>query len=69
MSEASTVQNPMLRYADQIGWDYISRSEAMQRRNGDAKELYFTDILQSPTAETQSRRGESRQGRRHPPPP
>lgn len=47
MSEVYAVQNPMLRYATQIGWDYISRPEAMQRRNGDAKELYFTDTLKT----------------------
>lgn len=46
MSEASAVQNPMLRYADQIGWDYISRTEALQRRGG-AAGLYFTDILKT----------------------
>lgn len=46
MSEASAVQNPMLRYADRIGWDYISRTEALQRRGG-ATGLYFTDILKT----------------------
>lgn len=25
MSERSAVQNPMLRYADQIGWTYIPK--------------------------------------------
>lgn len=46
MSEASAVQNPMLRYADQICWDYIIRTEALQRRGG-AVGLYFTDILKT----------------------
>lgn len=46
MSERAAVQNPMLKYADEIGWRSVSRSEAMQMRGGD-KGLYFTDILQA----------------------
>ncbi len=30
MSERSAVQEPMLKYADEIGWARASRSEAMQ---------------------------------------
>ncbi len=44
MSERAAVQNPMLRYADSIGWAYISPDEALKLRNGDTG-LYFTDIL------------------------
>ncbi len=46
MSERSAVQNPMLRYADSIGWTYISPDEALKLRNGDTG-LYFTDILEA----------------------
>ena len=45
MSERSAVQEPMLEYADEIGWQSISRSEAMQMRGGDTTSLYFTDVL------------------------
>ncbi|MYE88883.1 HsdR family type I site-specific deoxyribonuclease [Candidatus Poribacteria bacterium] len=44
MSERSAVQNPMLEYADEIGWKSISRSEALQLRRGDTG-LYFVDVL------------------------
>ena len=35
MSERSAVQNPMLEYADEIGWESVSRLEATQKRHGD----------------------------------
>ena len=46
MSERSAVQNPMLKYADRIGWKSVSRSEAMQMRRGDTG-LYFIDVLRT----------------------
>ena len=46
MSESSAVQNPMLEYADEIGWKSVSRSEAMQMRCGDTG-LYFADVLET----------------------
>ena len=47
MSERSAVQEPMLKYADEIGWARVSRSQAMQMRGGDATALYFMDVLKS----------------------
>ncbi len=44
MSERSSVQNPMLRYAEQIGWRYVTPPEALRLR-GDETGLYFSDIL------------------------
>src|SRR5437764_13328376 len=44
MSERSSVQNPMLRYAEEIGWERVSRQEALTLRRGDTG-LYFTDVL------------------------
>ena len=44
MSEATAVQNPMIKYADQIGWQRVSRKEASQLRGGDGG-LFFSDIL------------------------
>ena len=45
MSERSAVQDPLLKYAHEIGWHAISPSEALQMRGGDTTSLYFTDIL------------------------
>lgn len=45
MSERSAVQDPLLKYAAEIGWHSISPSEALQMRGGDTTSLYFTDIL------------------------
>ena len=47
MSERSAVQDPMLKYADEIGWQSIRPSEAMQMRGGDTAALYFTDVLKT----------------------
>jgi type I restriction enzyme, R subunit len=44
LSERSSVQNPMLRYAEQIGWRYVNPPEALRLR-GDDTGLYFSDIL------------------------
>src|SRR6266700_2740004 len=46
MSERSAVQQPMLKYAAEIGWQYLKPEEALQLRGGE-KGLYFTDILQA----------------------
>lgn len=46
MSERSAVQNPMLKYADDIGWDYVGPEEALRLRGGDAG-LFFTELLQT----------------------
>ena len=47
MSERSAVQEPMLKYADEIGWQRISPSEAMRMRGSDTAARYFTDVLQA----------------------
>ena len=46
MSERSAVQNPMLKYADEIGWKSISALEARQMRRGNTG-LYFIDVLET----------------------
>jgi type I restriction enzyme R subunit len=45
LSERSSVQDPMLRYAEQIGWKYIDPKEALRLRGGDTG-FYFSDVLQ-----------------------
>ena len=47
MSEYTVVQEPMLRYSDQIGWTRVSRSQAMQMRGGNTAARYFTDVLKA----------------------
>ena len=47
MSERSAVQEPMLKYADEIGWQSISPSEVMRMRSGSPAALYFFDVLKA----------------------
>ena len=46
MSERSAVQNPMLKYAEEIGWEYVRPTDALSFRSGDTG-LYFTGILEA----------------------
>jgi type I restriction enzyme R subunit len=36
----------MLKYAQEIGWEYVAPDEALRLRGGD-KGLYFVDVLES----------------------
>lgn len=45
MTERSAVQNPMLQYAQDIGWEYVPPDEALRLRDGETG-LYFTPILE-----------------------
>jgi type I restriction enzyme R subunit len=49
VSERSAVQNPMLKYAEQIGWEYARSDDALSFRSGDTG-LYFTGILEAQVA-------------------
>jgi type I restriction enzyme R subunit len=46
MSERYSVQNPMMQYAAQIGWEYVRPEEALRLRGGDIS-LYFTGLLEA----------------------
>src|SRR6266446_4817033 len=46
MSERSAVQNPMLKYVEEIGWEYVRADDALSFRSGDIG-LYFTGILEA----------------------
>lgn len=46
MSERSAVQNPMLKYAQEIGWEYIKPEDALALRGSDTG-LYFSGILEA----------------------
>src|SRR5438105_13294821 len=46
MSERSAVQNPMLKYAQEIGWEHIKREQALALRGGDTG-MYFTGDLEA----------------------
>src|SRR5688572_28352925 len=44
MSERREVQNPLIRYATEIGWTYISEEEALTLRGGETG-LFFNEVL------------------------
>ncbi|WP_129628852.1 type I restriction endonuclease subunit R [Candidatus Oscillochloris fontis] len=44
MTERTAVQNPMLRYAEAIGWKYVPREEALRLRGGETGRI-FTEVL------------------------
>ena len=44
MSERYAIQNPMLKYAQQIGWEYLTSTEALKLRGGDTG-LYLDELL------------------------
>jgi type I restriction enzyme R subunit len=46
MSEKIAVQYPLIKYAREIGWDCIRRSEALNLRGGDAN-TYFKEVVGS----------------------
>ena len=46
MSERSAVQYPMLKYAEEIGWEYVRPEDALALRGGDTG-LYLTGVLEA----------------------
>ena len=46
MTERTAVQQPMLKYAQDIGWDYITSDEAVQLRGGIGS-MFFSDLLKA----------------------
>jgi type I restriction enzyme R subunit len=44
-TEQSTVQNPLIRYAEDVGWVRVSASEALLLRKGDGG-LLFNRVLE-----------------------
>ncbi|MCI0388608.1 MAG: HsdR family type I site-specific deoxyribonuclease, partial [Acidobacteria bacterium] len=53
ISEAGTVQFPMVKHADEIGWTPLTPEEARQMRGGEA-EMFFRDALAGKLAEFNS---------------
>jgi len=45
-SEAQTVQKPILQYAQEIGWIYLSPDEALRMRRGQDKLLLWEIFTQ-----------------------
>jgi len=43
-SEQHTVQNPLIRYAEEVGWTYVATSEALLFRKGEGG-LLFSRML------------------------
>jgi type I restriction enzyme, R subunit len=46
MGERSAVQQPLMKYAAEIGWQFLRQEEALQLRGGE-KGLYFTEVLEA----------------------
>lgn len=46
MSEQSAVQWPMIGYAREIGWEYVSPAEALRLRGGDTG-MFFAGVLEA----------------------
>src|SRR5216683_5962762 len=46
MSEWSAVQLPMIKYAAQIGWQYLKPEDALRLRGGETG-LYLTEVLEA----------------------
>lgn len=44
MSERSAVQNPMLCYAEAVGWRFVPREEALRLRGGESGQI-FAEVL------------------------
>jgi len=44
MSEKTSVQNPLIKYAEEIGWKYVSPDKALELRRGETG-LFFYDLL------------------------
>jgi type I restriction enzyme R subunit len=44
MSERSEVQDPLIRYAAEVGWTFIARDDALTLRGGETG-LFFSDVL------------------------
>ncbi len=44
MSEKASVQNPLIKYAEEIGWEYVDRDKAAELRRGETG-FFFYDLL------------------------
>ena len=45
-SERQTVQEPMINYAEQIGWPRLSKAEALRQRRGDTGRFLYDTLKQ-----------------------
>src|SRR5688572_26181411 len=43
-NEAGTVQFPLVKHAEAIGWNVISQVEALHRRGGEAGVFFYKDL-------------------------
>ena len=43
-TESATVQNPLVRYAGEIGWEIVPQSEAVGLRKGEGG-IFFYNLL------------------------
>ncbi|OYT68290.1 MAG: hypothetical protein CFK48_12020, partial [Armatimonadetes bacterium CP1_7O] len=46
-SERNTVQNPLIRYAVEAGWEYLSPDEALRLRGGEDKPFLHPVLIEA----------------------
>jgi len=45
-SERKTVQSPIIRYAQEIGWEYVSPEDAIRLRRGETSPIFWDVLIQ-----------------------
>ena len=40
-TEKPTVQDPLIKYADQVDWDIVTRDDALSLRKGESGTLFY----------------------------
>jgi len=66
MSERSAVQNPMIKYAQQIGWAYVRPDDALRLRGGETGR-FFTEVLAAQLVALNPSVVDAARSRGHPP--
>ena len=43
-NEAGTVQYPLVRHVEEVGWTVVSQDDALHRRGGEAGLFFYKDL-------------------------
>ena len=57
-TEKPTVQDPIVKYAEEIGWNVVSQEDALSLRKGESGTLFY-QVLEEKLLGTESGIGES----------
>ena len=47
MSERASVQNPLIKYSEEIGWEYVNRDNAVESFAAGKQDCSFTIYLKN----------------------